>query len=286
MLTDSLIAAYRFHRASNARFSAMYSLMKARDDMEANRPRYTPAPVIYPAVSWQSDKPGLAHVERPEHAGLRFVGKVEADTPRGNVWARGDSCGWYTDPDGDVFKDGTGLCWGVVYQLPGRAGQSRFVAGYQLGGVESGPTIDFGTVYTEDSAGGWAALDMDAARDAARAADSMAQRAAEDERDYQAAWQAGNAYSEALEEAKAARVELKALLVDRRAAKALASAPVPALCRAIDSAARGLARDMARAKAKASELVRGEGWSSYDSACRDAFCDAAGLSDEQFTACQ
>lgn len=261
----------------------------------------------YPAVSWQADKPGLAHISEPARAGLRHVGNVEAEGRRGDIWANRDTCGWYTDPQGDVFKDGTGLVWGVVYQLPSRGGRLQFVAGYQFGGVDGGPTLDLGNVYSEPArewvaprqeswgvnGGYWAYCDnpkdSDAARQAARAADSMAQYAAELERDYQTAWQAGRAYADAVETAANARKELSALLTERRAAKARISEwPAPVLCRTIDAAARGLIRDICRAKAEAAEAIAGNGpttyWNDFDKSCRDAFCDAAGLANDQFNA--
>ena len=59
---------------------------------------------------------------------------------------------FYCNPWAKVFlEDGSGLAWGVVYRLPARRGVSRFVAGYQFGGVDGGPSLDFGTVYKSSS---------------------------------------------------------------------------------------------------------------------------------------
>lgn len=225
-ISENLLSAYRFHRAKpfraygDNRRPAEMAIVKAREDVAAydaamaagdtkaaaKARRYASSPWAksYGAVTWQPDNPKMAYVEKPESAGLRHVGNVEAECGgRNGYFSKRDSCGWYTDPHGFTYRDGTGLCWGVVYQLPARDGKARFVAGYQFGGTDDGPCIDFGTIYEEDRRAGYYsedAADLDAARDAAYAADSMAQRAAEDERDYQTAWQAGSRYSDCLEE--------------------------------------------------------------------------------------
>lgn len=51
--------------------------------------------------------------------------------------------GWYTEFDGTTYKDGTGLCWGIVGRLP----HGRFIAGYELGGTEK---VYFPTVYDDE----------------------------------------------------------------------------------------------------------------------------------------
>ena len=40
--------------------------------------------------------------------------------------------GWYTNPFGEAFKDGSGLCHGVVARLAG-GGPARFAVGYRMG---------------------------------------------------------------------------------------------------------------------------------------------------------
>ena len=155
-------------------------MSKARADVASGKARY-PAPMKGHAMraGHDADKPGSVYVENPESFGLRLVGRVHADTPRGDIWdSRGDS-GWYDNPHGESSRDGSGLIYGLVYQLPARKGQSRFVAAYQHGYNDSGALIDFATVYTSEPGGTWgSAQDDDAARDAARAADSMAEKAA------------------------------------------------------------------------------------------------------------
>lgn len=243
MTTDALKAAYRWHRhqypsgANRDRpLLAHLALIVARDDVAANKARY-PAPLKpYPAVSWQGDdvqSERLGRVENTGHAGLRLVGRVETESYGGsrcwNSSADQSVGGWYADPYSDVFKDGTGLCWGEVYQLPSRNGQAQFVAGYRFGGTDGGPTIDFGTVYTSNDHDSYeGAQGMKAAREAAYAADELARIAAEHKREYQTAWQAGSQWAILGEEIAAERKETLELLAERKAAKArFAAAGIP-----------------------------------------------------------
>lgn len=247
--------------------------------------RYMPEKVY---VTYQQDKPGFACISDPAAVGLRLVGRVMADTPRGMIWGDKDS-GWYTDPHGDTFRDGSGLCYGVVYQLPGHKGQARFVAGYEFGGIDGGPTIDLGTVYTSASN---AYEDHsyegpqgnDDARDAARAADSMAQQAAEKEREYQTGWALGNLYAEKAEAVKEARKEALELLKERRVVLAQFHASGPMSCNAICKAIRGqvesLLDTIKEARDDMRKALNGDGpglcvYMGEDE--KTAFCEAAGL---------
>ena len=208
MITDELKDAFQFHMRHLAtrrpakhwidgkpQTHAIQAIASARADVAAGKTRY-PAPVKGHAMraGHDSDKPKSVYVESPESFGLRLVGRVSPEFRRGPFDGR-DCEGWITDPYGYVSRDGSGLIYGLVYQLPARKGQSRFVAAYQVGDTDSGALIDFGTIYTSASGAGgtWgSAQDDDDARDAARAADSMAKAAAEAEREYQTAWQAGS----------------------------------------------------------------------------------------------
>jgi hypothetical protein len=215
-------------------------------------------------------------VYTPEAFGLRLVGRVAADTPRGNIWDTSESCGWYTDPDEMSARDGTGLCWGVVYQLPGRHGRARFVAGYQFGGTDGGPLVDFGKIF--ESASDW-----NAARAASYAADSMARTAAEKEKDYQTAWLCGQAYADAGEEIERLRTEIKEAIRQWRDAKAAlpnAETRFGRLCALIrDDVADALA-DIRAARETRRKAIEGEayGHSVYMGEIEQgAFCEATGL---------
>jgi len=307
-MTPELKAAFRWHMQNPRRhvtshglafpkdYRAIDAIELARQDVAAGKRRY-PAPVKpCPAVSWQDDKRQLAYVENPANAGLRYVGRVEADTPRGNIWDNLDSSGW------DTFRDGTGLCYGVVYQLPARNGIAQFVAGYQFGGVDGGPILDLGTIYEEPAAwwepirqeahgtygGYWNyqdnPLDMDAARDAARAADSMAKHAAEEERDYQTAWAAGSRYADESNDLQTIRAEIRGILQERRQAMhnpAVTDSGYFALCDAIRKRVADLLEDMHKRRRVMRELANGDHdplifWSG-DKRLQNAFCEGAGI---------
>lgn len=310
---NALLSAYRWHRTSRNRASRwrpipspMEALKRARDDVATGRLRYPDTPA--PAVTWQSpaaphDPIGtwsnpyprkgerLAYVEHPEKAGLRLVGRVQSDcVGRNGYWDSREESGWYTDPYGDTFRDGSGLCYGLVYQLPGRDGKARFVAGYQFGGCDGGPTVDLGAIYETDTrdhwSGGYDPQEVDGARDAARAADSMAQRAAEDEREYQTAWQAGSHYANARAEAVETRRQLRELLADRRKARAIDPAGFPAICAAIRSNVARALDDLREARDRMRQLAdgdysRGSTWLGFytgDKRLCEAFNEGAGES--------
>jgi hypothetical protein len=109
-------------------------------------------------ITRQLGKPNEAWIERPEQAGIYFVGFADDVAPRA-VRHRG----WFTDDDcGDVMR-------GMVFRFAGRRG--AFVAG------RSDPWND-GPAYIDLSP-------IDDERDAAMAADSLAECHAEAEREYQ-----------------------------------------------------------------------------------------------------
>lgn len=282
----------------DARPLAVVALALARKDVAEGRRRYAPD-LKGAGVCWQPSEPGRAYIESPESVGLRLVGRVSPEGRRG--WFSDNPAeGWITDPHGDVFRDGTGLCWGVVYQLPGRNGESRFIAGYQFGGSEAGPTLDLSRVYAEPAAfwepvrkghsgmtygGYWSyqsnPRDMDSAHDAARAADNMAQHAAEEERDYQTAWAAGSRYADEAADIAAHRAEIKGILAERRALKGQSS--YPALCGAITARVRQLLSNIAKGRKRMADLAEGDFpdltfWNS-DARLRDAFCEGANMSE-------
>lgn len=227
-MRDELKQAFRYYRGRGYPDAAT-ALKWARRDVADGKRRYASSPwTCGPAVTWQPrDKrtsERFAHVE-PGALGLRFTGRVTPESYGGrDTWDSRGGCGWHTDPFGDVFKDGTGLCYGVVYQLPARDGRARFVAGYEFGGMDGGPTLDFGNVYeSEDCRGDYGfsgGLAEDTAREAARMADEHARVAAEREREYETAWQAGRHWADLGEEIADARREALADLATRRAIRA------------------------------------------------------------------
>jgi hypothetical protein len=184
------------------------ALKQARAALSLGEKHYNSSPWRAPVKSAcpQSGK-GLFWIENPDACGLREVGRVQAECGgRNGYWDNRGESGWYDNPHGESFKDGSGLVYGVVYQLPGRNGLARFVAGYKSGSdMSEGVTVDLGRIFeSESSRGDWygSIQDHDDAKDAARAADSMASREAEREREYQTAYDNGRQCIEAMREVR------------------------------------------------------------------------------------
>lgn len=284
-MDSKLVAAFKFHmRDSVARPRfwhalgqkglaglgkgiAIESLARARRDVAEGKNRYpNPYPKLGHGKGW-----------KPESDGLRYVGRVVPDARCHSIWDSRGNSGWYADLDGYYGN----LCFGVVYQLPGRNGESRFVAGYDWSDFDGGPTLDMSRVFVESRSDwrGRAATDCDAARDAARAADSMAQHAAEEEREYRTAWLAGSLWNDAAESIAAARKESLAILAERRKVKGTEGFPV--LCNFIRQKVSDLVQSIAESRAEQLKLAEGEYrdlhfWNG-EQRLRDAFCEGAGL---------
>ena len=282
------LKAARYWAQQRPGMTARDRLARARADMAAGTLRY-PGPVKpYPAVSWDSERPGVAYVSAPDASGLRLVGRVAPefrgyDSPWEKSDRNGDNHGgWFTDPYGDSFRDGYGLAWGVVYRLSGRNGETRFVPGYQIGGHDTGPTLDLAQVYSESAYDGDG--DGDAARKAARAADAMAQEAAESEREYQSASTCGARFYELGETIAAARRDALALLAERRAALLAGSATgFKAICATITAAVTDHCAAIKKAREERAALADGGDcdplyWNPRDPALVAAFNESAGIS--------
>jgi len=293
-ISPELLSAFRWHRqqrtgsfiaALRKPVPAASALELARADVAAGKKRYPAERIYAPATRQES---GLTFVE-VNRAGFRLVGNVEPEKAQFHNSRTGE-LGWFTDPFGMSARDGTGLCWGVVYQLPGRDGKPRFVAGYVMGGMDDeNPTLDLRDVRAGDYGDNWGRdpRDFDAARDMARIADSMAQRAAEEEREYQSAWQAGSLYSSLGEEVAAERADVLKLLQERKAAKGAADpSAYPTICATIRGhvASALKAIEVARAKRAALEAgqydAKGEMplyWDTRDPRLVASFREGAGL---------
>ena len=234
-----------------------------------------------------SDKPGSVFIESPESYGFRLVGRVAADMPRGEVWDKRESSGWYSD----TFQDR--LIFGVVYQLPARDGCPRFVPAYADSDNPDSALFDFASMETgtrDSNCSYEGARGNDAAKDAARSADSLAQHVAERAREYDAAWQAGSAWAQAAEEMRDARQAALAILKERRAAindSRLSDSGYFALCDAIRARVSDLLSDISDARARMARLAEGDGatdsdydrtfWTG-DKGLREAFNEGAGES--------
>lgn len=235
------------------------------------------------AASYQN-KPnarGGRWIERPDLAGLRFVGF--ADELNRHI---GHS-GWFQYPGGDpgdVYR-------GVVYRLPARGGRSLFVEGYvsgestrggfretsngRTGGEHEWPAVVFLADRHAGGPGGAEGAEGDdsAIRDAASGADSEAESAAERERDYQESYALGREAAEAIEEADAERADARELM---RELRGLASLPA-AVCAELRASIAGKLRRARRGYAKAAALWREHGEPvTWRPDLADAFAEAAG----------
>lgn len=167
--------------------------------------------------------------------GWRVIGRAD-EVCTAEHSRRVDHGGWYTTPDG---HDGT--LSGYVLQLPSRGGVAQFIAATSHSEWE-GVTLFLATRY-------------DSKLDAASAADGEAESAAEEEREYQTAWQAGAKWADKGEEAKAARIEARAILAERRTVKGL---DAPALCAAIRSRVESLLDAIREAREARAKLESGD----------------------------
>jgi len=220
------------------------------------------------AGTWQSES-GHYFAQAPESLFRDVVTAEDVDSRLPG--------GWYDNPHGESGPDGWGLVVPVVAQLSGRDGRARFVAGYRMGDSDGGgATFDTSRIF-EEPGEDWEA----ARREAARAANGLAESAAEEEREYQTAREAGQRWAELKEEEEEARAAALAILAERRAAKAAAGANLPAICRAIRDSVAGHWATIQDNRAKRAELAAGDCDSLYfytgEERLREAFCDGAEL---------
>lgn len=128
---------------------------------------------------------GVTRKEPEAH--LRKHGNVMPDFhhQRTSLFNAGkNSHGWYCDPDQDVYKDGSGLVWGVVFLLPARRGVMQMLAGWQHGGSDY--TNIAQRIFTYDrKRDGETNIQDEIYNEVAYAADQLAKKAAEDECEYQ-----------------------------------------------------------------------------------------------------
>jgi hypothetical protein len=244
--SELLVWAYRWHRrhttGRNYARLAADCIAAARKDVAAGKTRYLSS---LPHGYGSSGKPFAAYgsnhmrfIETPSVAGLRFVGY--ADKVAGIRHT-----GWYVQND-----DCSETVRGVVFRMAARDGSERFVGGYQdpwNGSADSDGLVclDFSDI--RDNEG-----------DAAYAADSIAERMAESSREYNAAWHAGSRYADLGEEIESSRETIKALLAERRAAKAARLLTYPTICETIRRSVRNALGDIREAQAERRKLREGD----------------------------
>jgi len=165
--------------------------------------------------------------------------------------------GWYTNPFGETFKDGSGLCHGVVARLAG-GGPARFVAGYRMGDHDDDDAGTFAmrALYVATSSD---ESDIEqAGQDAARVADKLASMVAELEAEYQAAWQAGQEYSQEGETIATARAAARAILSERRELIRANGSGWPAVCDAISAQVTAHCDTIRTARERRAKLAAGD----------------------------
>lgn len=205
------------------------------------------------------DGDGLRWIESTAGAGLRFVGDA-CDL----IGGRNVPTGYYTDAEGDYSTLRAG-----VWQLSGKGRHARLVAGYRefYGKSETNEgsaSIDCRTIYRVDMRDAFGNLDeMDETREAARAADGIAESTAEREREYNEAYQAGRKAAEIDAEGIDARKELLPLLAELRAIRRAGDKGTPAICRALRSRVDSLLETISE-KREARDSAWGNIWRGAD----------------------
>lgn len=192
-----LATCFRYHRQFGK--SAMRAIELAREDIANGKTRYPRESYRFGENSpFKSGGDSLRWIERPAEIGLRKVGFAD------QVYKGIEHNGWYTDDEGDRET-----MRGIVYQFPARDGKPRFVSGYA------------DPCNTDKEGNRPAALSFeifDDEKEAARNADSIANYAAEEERDYNRAWQAGRKFEELGDDISRARKACLSLIRETKAA--------------------------------------------------------------------
>jgi hypothetical protein len=153
--------------------------------------------------------------------------------------------GWFTEDDGDngeVYR-------GIVYQLPSHGEGECYVYGY------ADPCNDDCALLVFDIVGD--------KTEAARNADRFAEVCAEEQRDYNRAWQAGRRAEDLAEEVKTMRRDALAIAEEMRAARK-ANIAAPTICEVLRGKIFALYRQIQKARKERSELFdsygRQPGW--------------------------
>jgi hypothetical protein len=231
-----LIEAYKFHR--NRGQTAFGALHDARLDVATGKRRYTSQ------FAWQANN------INPPHAGYghkrlrwieepvvwRFSGTSHDIAKELSCYPRAYATGWYTR-----HADYVETTSGVVYQLPARKGVPQYVAGY------SDPTGNGACVSIDQL--------FDDKMDAARAANRLAELFAEESREYDEAWQAGNHYADLARNVATLRREALELIQEAKQAAGTMRNAYPALYSAIRASIQGMLAEIQELREKRAKLL-------------------------------
>lgn len=195
---ERFVWAYRHWR--NAGKPSRSAVVQARLDASTGETRFPTTPIDY-GYGRKVATLGESHcrwIENPDAAGLRFEGYADD-------WSCVDHNGWYCDS----FQDS--IMRGVVYRLPSKGGVERFAYGYADPWQDGPAFLCFDLADDSDTAARWA--------------DGFAEKAAEKERDYQEAADAGSRFNEAADEIAELRDETRTLIREIKGATGFHNAP-------------------------------------------------------------
>jgi hypothetical protein len=222
---SDLNTCFRFHRQCGK--SPKVALASARQDVASGKHRYPRDIAVCGKAFSAFGETAMRWIENAESM-MRKVGFAD------KICTSIDHRGWYADDDCDQ------IIRGVVYQLPTRGGKLQFAYGY------ADPIND-----------GAACLSCDLTDDkdsAARWADAIAERVAEAERDYQAAWRAGRAFDDLGDSVKTMRAECLDLIGEAKALRSALCATV-AVKQTIIGRIGAYVADIAKARAERARLA-------------------------------
>lgn len=255
---EALARSYKYWRQMGR--APREALQRAALDYFRRDRRY-PRGRRFGAMGAPFGRDGLRWADDPGAVGLRFVGFADELVGRG-ISHRG----WFTDADGsyEVLR-------GAVYQLPGRKGRTRYLAAYREGsegkrgwtdmGYDGAAAIACREVFESERGDSDAYYHYrggdapDAAREAARRADSIAETVARDQREYNDAWQAARRWSDLANGIAAARTEARQLVADMRAAIKSGATAAPSICAALRQTLRSLVDAAAELKAERESIA-------------------------------
>lgn len=240
MTYENLRDSYRFHRygkRSGIRFAvpATRALELARADVAADKRRYPSSlgnPWNRPFAAYGERH--LRWIEDVDRAGLRFVGfadEIVGLTHRG----------WFADDYQDeVYR-------GAVYQLPARHGACVYAYGYDDPNNDRAALLSFDWTADKEQAARWA--------------DSLCERAAEQEREYREVFHQRTRFDDAADEATSLRKRALALIRDIKAGswQGLPAAREE-LCAKVQELRAGMLELYARRARLLSEYGQHEGW--------------------------
>lgn len=180
-------------------------------------------------------------IDKLSDVGLRLVGYSDEIS---NIRHKG----WFTDDD---IQDETYR--GAVVQLPGRKGYAVLLPAYQES-CNDGFIVDFGDATLvralDDGLTG-----EDETRTVAREGDRMAERAAEEARDYNRAWRLGADHASLREEIAADHAHLRAVLAEFRQARKVGALGFETLCATVRASVVFGFANLARARSKRDAIL-------------------------------